>query len=118
MGRCIADYVKRSVGFEIADTENVSPLRKNKEKLDCIIMRSSVFVADVTHIALRSRNQIWNIWFGFGLHFLFNFGSRRCVSLFSAMIARQKLTQSTVKTKNRSKGGGSQSINYIYKRAR
>ena len=110
--------LRRSVGFEIADTESVSPLVQNKKRLDRIIMRSSVFVADMTHIALRIKNQIWNIWFGFGLHFLFDFGSRRCVSLFSAMIARQKLTQSTVKTKNRSKGGGSQSINYIYKRAR
>ena len=34
LGRCIADYTRRSVGFEIADTESVSPLvQKIRESL-------------------------------------------------------------------------------------
>ena len=84
LGRCIADYTRRSVGFEIADTESVSPLAQDKKRLDRIVKRSSVFMADTTCIALRSKNQIQNVWFRFDLHFLFDFGSRRCVGLFSA----------------------------------
>ena len=55
MGRYIADYVRRSVNFKIADTRKVSPLAQNKKRLDHVIMRSSVFVADMTYIALRSK---------------------------------------------------------------
>ena len=84
MGGCIADYTRRSVGFEIADTKSVSPLAQDKKRLDRIVKHSSVFMADTTCIALRSKNQIQNVWFRFDLHFLFDFGSRRCVGLFSA----------------------------------
>ena len=55
MGRCIADYVRRSVDFKMADTRKVSPFVQNKRRLDRIVMRSSVFVADMTCIALRSK---------------------------------------------------------------
>ena len=56
MGGCIADYMRRSVGFGVADTESVSPLvQKNKERLVRIVMRLSVFVANMTYIALRSK---------------------------------------------------------------
>ena len=85
LGRCIADYTRRSVSFEIADTKSVSPLAQDKKRLDRIEKRSSVFVADMTCIALRSKNQIKNVWFRFDLHFLFDFGSQRCVGLFSAI---------------------------------
>ena len=42
--------MKGSVGFRIAVVEDVSPLvqKKNKEKLDCVLIRSSIFVADMT----------------------------------------------------------------------
>ena len=55
MGRCIADYIKGSVDFKIADARKVSPLAQNKKRLDHVIMRSSVFMADVIYIALRSK---------------------------------------------------------------
>ena len=58
--------------FEIAGTESVSPLVQNKKRLDSIIMRSSIFVVDVTHIALRSKIQFKDmvrIRFGFLIRF-------------------------------------------------
>ena len=56
MGRCIADYIKGSVDFKIADARKVSPLAQNKKRLDHVIMRSSVFVADMTYIVLSAKN--------------------------------------------------------------
>ena len=57
MGRCIANFVKGSVDFKIADARKVSPLAQNKKRLDRVIMRLSVFGADMTYIVLRSKIQ-------------------------------------------------------------
>ena len=90
MGRCIADYVRRSVDFNIADTKRVSPLAQNKKRLDRIVIRSSVFVADMACIALRSKKYNIDMWFKFDSNFLFDFGLRRCFGLFGAIVARQR----------------------------
>ena len=54
--------------LNIADTGKVSPLAQNKKGLDRDMIRSSVFVADMTYIALRSKIQserMIQVWFGF-----------------------------------------------------
>ena len=90
MGRCIADCTRKSVGFGVADTESVSPLAQSKNRLDRIIMRSSVFMADMACIALRSKKYNLDMWFKFDSNFLFDFGLRRCFGLFGAIVARQR----------------------------
>ena len=70
--------------LNITDTEEVSPLVQNKG-LDRSKMRSSVFMADMTCIALRSKIQskrMVRVWFGFSVR-LWIVG---CVGLFGAMI--------------------------------
>ena len=83
----------------------VWPLVQNKNRLDRIIMRSSVFKADMACIALRSKKYNLDMWFKFDSNFLFDFGLRRCFGLFGAIVARQKLTQKHMKTEDRSEWG-------------
>ena len=57
MGRCVAGYTRKSVGFKYSRYRKVSPLAQNKKGLDRVVMRSSVFMADMIYIALRSKIQ-------------------------------------------------------------
>ena len=114
MGRCITDYMRRSVGFEIADTEGVSPLVQNKKRLDHIVMRLGVFVADMTCIALRSKIKSKtcgsdSTWFSV------RFWIAKTCWFVRVTNARQKLAQDTIKTESKGEQGRSQSIDYIYK---
>ena len=117
MGRCIADYVRRSIDFKIAGTRKVSPLAQDKKRLDRVIMRSSVFVADMTYITLRSKIQskhMVRILFGFLVQFwILEMGW--FVQRDGCGLQDRKLNRCTVKAKTGSKGGGCPSINYIYK---
>ena len=100
---CIADYIRRLVDFGVANTENVSPLVRNKKRLDRIVMRSGVFVADMTCIALRSKNLIQNVWFRFDLA-LCSLLDREGV-LVCATVARQKIAQDIVKQRTEANRG-------------
>ena len=77
-------------------------------------MRSSVFVADMTYIALRSKIQcrhVVQIWFGFSVQFwIAMWWFVWCDSCRTEISIRHN------KDKGQKQMGGSQSIDYIYKK--
>ena len=77
-------------------------------------MRSSVFVADMTYIALRSKIQyghVVQIWFGFSVQFW--------IAMWWFVrydSCRIEISTRHNKDKGQKQMGGSQSIDYIYKK--